>query len=94
MGLSIDVVKRSGKRPSEAFDRDKLLRSIHAACLSVNAPEGEAETTANAVTNAVIVWVETKPAVTSQDLRRLASTHLHKYHPEAAYLYQHYRVII
>lgn len=94
MGLAIDVVKRSGKRPSESFDRDKLLRSIHAACLSVRTPDGEAETTAHAVTNAVIVWVETKPAVTSQDLRRLASAHLQKYHPEAAYLYQNYRVII
>ena len=94
MALAVDVVKRSGRRPTEAFDTDKLLRSILAACLSVRAPEGEAESTANLVANHVVLWVETKPAVTSHDLRRLASAHLHRYHPEAAYFYQHHKVII
>lgn len=91
---AIDVVKRSGRRPSEKFDPDKLLQSVRAACLSVRSPEGEAESTAYRVTSAVIIWVESKPAVTSHDLRRLASTHLQRYHPEAAYLYQHHRIII
>lgn len=94
MALAVDVVKRSGHRPSEAFDPDKLLRSIQAACRSVRAPEGEAETAARNVTQAVILWCENKPAVTSHDLRRLASAHLHRYHPDAAYLYQHHRIII
>lgn len=94
MGLSIDVVKRSGNRPSETFDYDKLLRSIRAACLSVRTPEGEAESTAKNVTSAVIVWLDKKSVVTSSDLRRQASTHLENYHPEAAYLYQHHRIII
>ena len=91
---AIDVVKRSGRRPNEAFDRDKLLRSILAACLSVRSPEGEAETTASNVVAAVIIWCEAKPAVTSHDIRRLASQHLERYHPEAAYIYQHHRIII
>lgn len=94
MGLAVDVVKRSGRRPTERFDADKLLRSVMAACLSVRSPEGEAESTATAVTDAVILWVESKPAVTSHDLRRLAAAHLVRYHPEAAYLYQHHRTII
>jgi len=94
MALAIDVVKRSGRRPTESFDADKLLRSIRAACLSVRSPEGEAESTAAAVTNAVILWVESKPAVTSHDLRRLAGAHLERYHPEAAYFYQQHRAII
>jgi transcriptional regulator NrdR family protein len=94
MSLAVDVVKRSGNRPSETFDADKLLRSIQAACLSVRSPEGEAESTATNVTNAVILWLDTKPAVTSHDIRRLASAHLHRYHPEAAYIYQHHRIII
>lgn len=94
MGLAIDVVKRSGKRPSESFDADKLLHSIRAACLSVRSPEGEADSTASAVTHAVILWVESKPAVTSRDIRRLATAHLERYHPEAAYIYQHHRAII
>lgn len=94
MGLAIDVVKRSGKRPAEPFNSDKLLHSIRAACLSVHAPEGEAESAANNVTSAVIVWLGNKSTVTSDDLRRIASTHLERYHPDAAYLYQHHRVII
>lgn len=94
MTLAVDVVKRSGHRPTEAFDSDKLLRSIVAACLSVRTPEGEAESTASIVTNHVVVWVQTKPAVTSHDLRRLASAHLERYHPEAAYFYQRHKVII
>jgi len=94
MGLAIDVVKRSGRRPSERFDHEKLLRSVHAACLSVRTPEGEAESTAKNVTYAVILWLENKPVVTSHDLRRLASAHLERYHPDAAYIYQHHRIII
>jgi transcriptional regulator NrdR family protein len=94
MALAIDVVKQSGKRPVEQYDADKLLRSIRAACLSVRSPEGEAESTALLVTNAVTIWVTTKPAITSHDLRRQASIHLQRYHPEAAYLYQHHRAII
>lgn len=93
-GKAIDVVKRQGRRPTEQFNSDKLLQSIRAACLSVRSPEGEAESTATRVTNAVIIWVESKPAVTSHDLRRLAGAHLERYHPEAAYLYQHHRIII
>lgn len=94
MGTVIDVVKQSGHRPTEVFDADKLWRSIMAACLSVRTPEGQAESAAKNVTNAVTIWVSTKPAVTSHDIRRLASAHLHRYHPEAAYLYQHHRIII
>ncbi len=94
MALAIDVVKRSGRRPTENFDREKLLHSIRAACLSVRRPEGEAESTAALVTDAVIIWCQTKPAVTSSDVRRLAAAHLERYQPDAAYLYQHHRVII
>lgn len=94
MALAVDVVKRAGHRKSESFDADKLRHSIRAACLSVRSPEGEAELTARHVTDAVIIWCESKPVVTSHDLRRLASAHLHRYHPEAAYLYQHHRIII
>lgn len=91
---AIDIVKRAGHRPSERFDPAKLHSSIHAALLSVRSPEGEADMTANAVTDAVILWLETKPEVTSHDLRRVASGHLKKYHPEAAYLYEQHRTII
>lgn len=93
-GTAIDIVKRAGKRPSEQFDPRKLHTSVRAACLSVRAPEGVANMTASAVTDAVIIWLETKPEVTSHDLRRVASKHLATYHPEAAYLYEQHRTII
>lgn len=94
MGTAIDIVKRSGRRPSESFSRDKLHASIRAACLSVRSPEGVAETTAKNVCDAVIVWCNTKPEVTSHDIRRIASHHLERFHPEAAYLYKHHRLVI
>lgn len=94
MGKAIDIVKREGQRPSEGFDREKLHNSILAACLSVRSPEGEAEMTANTVCDAVILWCDTKPEVTSADLRRKATETLEKHHPEAAYLYKHHRLVM
>jgi hypothetical protein len=94
MTLAIDIVKRGGKRPSESFSRAKLHASVRAACLSVRSPEGEAEMTASNVCDAVIVWLETKPEVTSNDLRRKATETLESFHPEAAYLYKHHRLVM
>jgi transcriptional regulator NrdR family protein len=91
---AIDIIKREGNRPSESFQREKLHASIRAACLSVRSPEGVAETTATNVCNAVIIWLETKPEVTSADLRRKATETLESFHPEAAYLYKHHRLVI
>ncbi|MFZ1360675.1 MAG: hypothetical protein WAS27_01415 [Candidatus Saccharimonadales bacterium] len=93
-GTAIDIVKRAGKRPSEVFNPHKLHTSLRAACLSVRAPEGEADMTAWAVTDAVIIWLQDRPEVTSNDLRRIASKHLTTYHPEAAYLYEQHQTII
>lgn len=92
--IAVDIVKRAGQRPTESFMREKLHASIRAACLSVRSPEGEAETTAKNVCDAVIVWLEARPEVTSNDLRRKAVDTLQLFHPEAAYLYQHHRLII
>lgn len=94
MGLAVDIIKRGGKRSTESFARDKLHASIVAACLSVRSPEGQAEATARAVCDAVMVWLEQRPEVTSHDIRRIASKHLAAYHPEAAYLYEQYRITI
>jgi transcriptional regulator NrdR family protein len=88
------IIKREGKRASEQFTQSKLHNSVRAACLSVRSPEGEAETIAKSVSEAVIAWLETKPEVTSSDLRRKATAVLTAFHPEAAYLYKHHRLII
>jgi transcriptional regulator NrdR family protein len=88
------VVKRSGRRGSEAFSQDKLHSSVQAACLSVRSPEGVAEQTAHAVTHIVSDWVSSKPSVTSHDIRRVAAKALEVFHPEAAYLYQTHEMVI
>jgi transcriptional regulator NrdR family protein len=92
--LSVDVVKRGGKRPTEKFRRDKLHFSIVAACLSARAPEGHAELTARLVCDDVIIWLENRPEVTSHDLRVVTTKHLKRHHPEAAYLYDQHRITI
>lgn len=93
MGLAVDIVKNN-PRDSEKFSRDKLHASIVAACLSVRTPVGQAESIAHVVTDAVITWLESKPEVTSQDIRGVAAKHLHSHHPDAAYMYeQHGRIL-
>jgi transcriptional regulator NrdR family protein len=94
MSLAVDIVKRRGKRPSEQFNTKKLHSSVYAACLSVRSPEGHADQTATHVCSLVETWCTNKPEVTSADIRRQAAKALAVYHPEAAYLYQHHRVIL
>lgn len=94
MNLAVDIVKHGGKRQTERFMREKLHASIVAACLSVQTPEGQAETTAHAVCDAVIIWLQPHPEVTSHDIRIVAARHLKNYHPEAAYLYEQHRITI
>jgi transcriptional regulator NrdR family protein len=94
MNQGIDIIKRGGARPSESFNRDKLHASIRAACLSVRSPEGEAEMIAKNVCDSMTRWLDTKPEVTSHDLRRKATAALHSLHPEAAYLYKHHRLVM
>jgi len=89
-----DVIKRSGKRATEPFAQHKLHGSVLSACLSVKSPEGEAETIAGIVSNLVSSWQRGRHAVTSHDLRRVASQHLAHLHPEAAYLYQHHQLVL
>jgi transcriptional regulator NrdR family protein len=94
MPASADIIKRHGQRQSEAFQADKLLRSIVAACLSVRTPEGEANMIGKHVAREVAQWLVHKPEITSTDIRRKASEILENLHPEAAYLYKHHRLII
>ncbi|HET6746789.1 MAG TPA: ATP cone domain-containing protein [Candidatus Saccharimonadales bacterium] len=89
-----DIIKRSGKRESEQFQRSKLHASVVAACLSVRSPEGEAESIANRVCEQVTSWLNQKPEVTSEDVRRKASEALAVLHPEAAYLYKHHQLVL
>lgn len=93
MGPSVDIIKKSPK-PNEKFSKEKLHASIVSACLSVRTPVGQAESIAHAVTEAVMSWLESKPEVTSQDIRGIAAKHLHSHHPDAAYMYEQHRRIL
>lgn len=94
MAGDTDIIKRGGARETESYERKKLHASVLAACLSVRSPEGEAEITAGKVCDAVEKWLERHPEVTSADLRRKATQTLETFHPEAAYLYKHHRLVI
>lgn len=85
------VVKRSGQ--IEQYARDKLARSVIAACLSVRTPEGAAEMNAEAVCNITEKWLAIKPEVTSADIRRKAAEALELYNSEAAYIYKQHQSI-
>ncbi len=90
-GGPVHIVKRSGQRHTEPFDREKLQKSIVAACLSSGVPTGHAENIGRRVSEEVVIWLEDKPEVTSHDLRRIAGKHLRTHHPDAAYLYEQHR---
>lgn len=92
--LAIDVVKRGGQRATEHFDKNKLHASVQAACLSVRSPHGMAVSAADSVCSVIVTWCQNRPEVTSDDLRRVAATHLEQIHPEAAYLYKHHRLVL
>ena len=89
--MNVSVVKR--RRDIEEFDPLKLHQSVVAACLAVRAFKGEAHAPAERVCRHVLDWLTTKTEVTSADIRRVAALHLTNYHPEAAYMYEHHRLI-
>lgn len=90
----IDVVKQGGKRPTENFERAKLERSIRSALRSLKTPDGQTEDTARAVCDLVEQWLESRHEITSEDLRRKASDALTPLHPEAAFIYKNYKIIL
>lgn len=88
------VIKNAHHKHPETFDRDKLHKSIVAASLSSGAPAGHAESIARRVTDEVMEWLENRPEVTTNDLRRVAAKYLRTYHPDASYLYEHHRATL
>ncbi len=91
---AVTVVKHGKKRANEPFDSDKLYRSLLAACVSERTPEGQASDTARKVSDLVGVWCSDKAEVTSADLRLQAAKLLERFHPEAAYIYKHHKVMM
>ncbi len=92
---STHVIKNLRRQTrSELFSREKLHKSVVNACLGAGAPAGYAESTARRVTDEVVGWLENRPEVTVDDIRRITARHLKTYHPDAGYLYEHHRSIV
>ena len=89
--LENQVVKRAGH--TEPFDEKKIYASIYASCLAVRVPQGEAELVAEQVISDVKKWLSDKHEVTAHDIRRVAASHFSAINADAAYLYQHHKVI-
>lgn len=85
------IVKRAGH--TEKYDQRKLYASVYFACMTVREPEGSCELIAEAVCKDVAHWLSHKHEVTANDIRSQAAKHLKGYHPEAAYMYLHHRII-
>lgn len=83
------IVKRNGQ--IEPYSAAKLAASIKAACMSVRALDGEAETTAELVRKKFEAWLQTKTEVTSADIRRISAEALATYNEDAAYIYKKQR---
>lgn len=89
--MKAHIVKRR-PRDSEPYEENKVFTSVYAACLGVHAPEGEAKITAQRICRDIAPWLESKPEVTSADIRRKAAEILAMYNPHAAYLYKNHRI--
>ncbi len=89
------IVKHTDRHNiSEPFNKSKLQKSILMACLNVKTPTGYAHDIAARVTSGVATWLETRPEVTSDDIRRQASRLLAPLNPDAAHLYKHHNTIL
>lgn len=89
----IHVIKQH-QRPAEPFDPLKLHRSVVMSCQSVRTPDGQAEDIAKKVTLGVMRWCETRPTITSGDIRRQVVKHLTPLHTEAGFFYEHHKTIM
>lgn len=85
------IVKRKGH--TELYDEKKVYASVFAACQSLREPAGSSELVAEKVMQDVNGWIAKKHEVTSNDIRRQASKHLGAYHPDAAHMLAHHRVV-
>lgn len=94
MSTSVDVVKHHSKRPTEPYAANKLHDSIVAVCREVRTTEGAAQSAADSVCHAVDRWLQERPEVTSEDIRRVAAKTLTEHNPDAAYLYTQHKHII
>lgn len=78
----------------EDYNHNRLYKNILTACLSSRRPDGQAEATASTVCKNVEDWIKKRPEITNNDIRRVATKHLKKMDPDAAYMYANQHLII
>lgn len=86
------IVKRHGHK--EYFDPRKVYASVYAACMTLRMHDSEAEMIAEMVTHEVEDDVKKMSEITTHLLHKMISEKLKKYHPDAAYMYEHHRDIV
>jgi len=94
MLLPAVVISSSHPEKVGKYNRARLRASVITACLSVCTPEGQAESTADAVCDDFEVWLRNKQEVTTRDIVIVSAKLLEKYHTEAAYIYEQRHIII
>lgn len=87
----MEVVKRKGHK--EKFDERKLYASVYNACISVRSSDEQAENLAGIVAHELKQHYSDREQVSSVELRRAAAEVLHRFHPEAGYIYETHKDI-
>ncbi len=87
----MDIVKRKGHK--EKFDVRKLYASIYAACISVRCSDEQAENLASITSHEVGQMFAEQETVQSSVLRKAAAEVLHRFHPEASFIYESHKDI-
>lgn len=86
------IVKRQGHR--EYFDARKIYASVFSACMTLRMHDSEAELIADMVSHEVEALVKEKDEVTAHELHKMTAVIVKKYHPDAAYMYEHHKDIV
>ena len=79
------LVKRRGH--TESFEEKKLYGSILSACMSLRMKDEEAELLSETVSQEVIQAVKDIETVDAKVLHKHVVDSLHRYNPDAAFLY-------
>lgn len=85
------IVKRKGH--TEEFDEKKIYGSVFAACMTLRMFEKEGELIADTVTKEVVLYFKDVQKMTNQEIHREVTKRLHKYNPDAAYIYDTHKDI-
>ena len=87
----MEVVKRKGHK--EEFDERKLYASVYAACIAVRCTDEQAENLASIAAHETKQHFSGHKESASSELRKVAAEILHRFNPEAAFIYESHKDI-